>query len=301
MNLLVTVDENYIRPLKVMLYSFFASNPDEKTVTVYLIHSAIPQKALDDLACFLESFGSRLEALRVPETFFAGAVTTNRYPKEMYYRMLSPLVLPKSVDRVLYLDPDILILNPLEPLYSLDLKDRMYAAASHNGLTQMTYGINAIRLNIEHEYFNTGVILMDLEKARQIVRSTDIFTAVRKYEKDLILPDQDIFNILYGSMTMPVDDTLWNYDARKYTSYRLRSDGLVNMRWIMEHTAILHFCGRSKPWNEDGHSLFSPLYLHYLNLTERRIQSLQTDEDLEEDENPSSDERISAKGLAFSL
>ena len=47
MNLLLTLDENYLPPCKVMLCSFFASNPNETDVTVYLLHSAIPGDKLE--------------------------------------------------------------------------------------------------------------------------------------------------------------------------------------------------------------------------------------------------------------
>lgn len=271
MNLLVTIDENYILPFKVMLSSFFSSNPQETDNTIYLLHSAIPADKLADLEEYCAGFGAELIALKVPESYFIGAATSSRYPKEMYYRMLAPLILPADLERVLYLDPDILVLNPLEPLYSLDLQGNAFAAACHTGVTDVTYGINALRLDISHDYFNTGVILFDLTKARELVKADEIFQAVKEHENELILPDQDIFNILYGEKTLQVDDTLWNYDARKYTGYLMRSEGEANVRWIMDHTALLHFCGKHKPWNEEGHTPFNSLYLHYMNLTNRRI------------------------------
>ena len=54
MNLLLTLDENYLPPCKVMLCSFFASNPNETDVTVYLLHSAIPGDKLEELTDFSE-------------------------------------------------------------------------------------------------------------------------------------------------------------------------------------------------------------------------------------------------------
>lgn len=47
---------------------------------------------------------------------------------------------------------------------------------------------------------------------------------------------------------MPLEDAIWNYDARNYSSYLLRSGGVYDRQWVMQHTAILHFCGREKPW-----------------------------------------------------
>lgn len=52
MNILLTLDENYLLPCKVMLDSLFASNPAETDVNVYLLHSAIPAEKLEELASF---------------------------------------------------------------------------------------------------------------------------------------------------------------------------------------------------------------------------------------------------------
>lgn len=272
MNLLLTLDENYLSPCTVLLASFFASNPGETGVTVYLLHSAIPTEKLEDLATFCAGFGAELKPIAVGTALFGGAPTSKRYPKEMYYRLLSPLILSQEVERVLYLDPDMLIINPLRPLWELDLQGKTFAASSHTGLTEMANEINQVRLDTEHEYFNSGVILIDLAAARKLVAAADVFRCVSEHEKELILPDQDVFNILYGKETMPVDDVLWNYDVRNYSKYLIRSTGRHDLSWVMQNTAVLHFCGKNKPWHEDYRNPFGMLYLHYMNLAARRLQ-----------------------------
>ena len=271
MNLLLTLDENYLLPCKVMLDSFFASNPNESDVTVYLLHSAIPAEKLKELSGFCTGFGAKLVPIAVDAAFFENAPTSKRYPKEMYYRLLSPLILPQEVERVLYLDPDMLIINPLRPLWELNLYGKTFAAASHTGLTEMANEINNVRLDTAHEYFNSGVMLIDLNAARKLVTAEDVFACVSEHEKEFILPDQDVFNILYGSQTMPVDDVLWNYDVRNYSKYLIRSTGRHDLNWVMQNTAVLHFCGKNKPWHEDYKNPFGMLYLHYMNLTTRKL------------------------------
>ena len=271
MNLLLTLDENYLPPCKVMLYSFFASNPNETDVTVYLLHSAIPNDKLDELAGFCSLFGAELKPITVDTALFESAPTSKRYPKEMYYRLLSPLILPQDVERVLYLDPDMLIINPLRPLLELELRGKTFAAASHTGLTEMANEINHVRLDTEHEYFNSGVMLIDLNAARKLVTAEAVFHCVNEHEKELILPDQDVFNILYGDQTVPIDDVIWNYDVRNYSKYLIRSAGRHDLPWVMHNTAVLHFCGKNKPWHEDYKNPFGMLYLHYMNLTERKV------------------------------
>lgn len=271
MNLLLTLDENYLLPCKVMLDSFFASNPQEKDVTVYLLHSAIPGGKLAELDSFCAGFGAKLIPVAVEPTLFENAPTSKRYPKEMYYRLLSPLILPRQVERVLYLDPDMLIINPLRPLWEQNLGGNVFAAASHTGLTEMANEINQRRLDTEHEYFNSGVMLIDLKAARSLVTAEDVFRCVSEHEKELILPDQDVFNMLYGKQTLPVEDVLWNYDVRNYAKYLIRSSGSHDLNWVMDNTAVLHFCGKNKPWHADYKNPFGMLYLHYQNLTLRKL------------------------------
>lgn len=62
-----------------------------------------------------------------------------------------------------------------------------------------------------------------------------------------MLPDQDILNALYGNRILEIDDAIWNYDARNYSSYLMRSYGQDDIQWVMQHTSILHFCGKAKP------------------------------------------------------
>ena len=271
MNLLLTLDENYLLPCEVMLDSFFASNPNERGAAIYLLHSAIPAEKLEALAAFCSDFGAELKPIVVDAALFEGAPTSRRYPKEMYYRLLSPLILPQEVERALYLDPDTLIINPLRPLWELNLYGKTFAAASHTGLTEMANGINQVRLDTEHEYFNSGVMLIDLNAARKLVKAEDVFACVKENERDLILPDQDVFNMLYGGQTTPVDDVIWNYDVRNYAKYLIRSTGKHDLNWVMQNTAVLHFCGRNKPWQREYRNPFGMLYLHYMNLTTRKL------------------------------
>lgn len=270
MNLLLTLDEHYLLPCKVMLDSFFASNPDERNATVYLLHSAIPAEKLLELAAFCAANGAALKPIAVDASLFEDAPTSKRYPKEMYYRLLSPLILPSELERVLYLDPDVLVINPLRPLWERNLNGKAFAAAAHTGLTEMANGINQMRLDTEHEYFNSGVMLIDLDAARRLVTAEDVFRCVREHERELFLPDQDVFNMLYGGQTAPIEDVVWNYDVRNYSKYLIRSTGEHDLNWVMAHTAVLHFCGRNKPWQENYKNPFGMLYLHYQNLTMRK-------------------------------
>lgn len=271
--LLVSLDENYLMPLRVMLTSLFQNNPSE-TISIWLLHTHIAQEQLDALAQFCQHFGATLHPIVVEEQLLKGAPTVRYYTKEMYYRLLAPYLLPKELSRVLYLDPDTLVINPLRELWGMDLDGMLFAAAPHTGKTEFSNEINKVRLGTDHDYYNSGVLLIDLEQGRREIDVSHVFTFATAHMKELILPDQDLLNSLYGKRTRPLDDARWNYDARKYNNYFVRSGGVCNVPWVMEHTAILHFCGSAKPWKPKYAHRFGMLYQHYMSLMKRSAAQL---------------------------
>lgn len=265
-SILVTLNEHYLPQLEVMLTSLHASNPGE-AVSVWLIHCTLTDAQLDRLDRRCRLLGFSLHPVTAGEELFRGAPLTRQYPQEMYYRLLAPQLLPAGLSRVIYLDPDILVLNPLRPLWEMDLQGNLFAAAAHTGKTELANSVNQVRLGTNHDYFNSGVLLMDLNAGRRWIDPAALFDFTRRHARELLFPDQDLLNMLYGERVLALDDAVWNYDARNYNNYYLRSGGVCDMDWMLTHTAVLHFCGRAKPWKPGYRRRFGPLYKHYMRLT----------------------------------
>lgn len=268
LEIVVTCDEGYLGPLRTMLLSLRANNRAEN-IRVWILHRGIPQLALESLAVFCGHIEIELAPRMVDQALFAHARSSERYPQEMYYRMLAPHVIDADIDRALYLDPDILIINPLAPLFDIELGDCVFAAASHTDAVHPATALNNVRLNTNELYFNTGVILMDMRRAKALIDPDEIFAFAMEHERKLLFPDQDIFNALYGKCTLPVPDQVWNYDARKYPDNIIRTGGEATLDWVMNNTAILHFCGRDKPWAPKYRGQFAALHKHYATLARR--------------------------------
>ena len=273
MELLVTVDKNYIPPLQVMLTSLYMNNPGED-VEMYLLHSRLQEKELEPLEKQCGRLGYKFFPVKIEDSWFSQAPVTKQYAREMYYRLLAPCFLPQKLHRILYLDPDILVINSLKPLWETDMKGRLFAAAAHTGKTNLANNINQVRLGTTHKYFNSGVLLINLDQGRKEILPEEIFRYAGEHAKELLLPDQDILNAVFGSRTLELDDYLWNYDARNYSTYLLRSGGVCDMDWVMGNTGILHFCGKTKPWQAGYIHRFGILYKHYMQINRRLDQSL---------------------------
>lgn len=268
--ILVTCDENYLNPLFVMLYSLAQNNPLE-SFRVWLIHESISQQGIKkyEQLGWLCQFDA--QSIQISSQLFDQAKTEARYPKEMYFRLLCAEILPQDLNKVLYLDPDMLVINSIRELWDTPIKSMMMAASRHTGLLDLATPINKVRLSTDHGYFNSGMMLIDLKMAREVIKASDIKDTLEKFNQLLLLPDQDVLNHLYGKYILEVPEEKYNYDARRYLSYLTRSKGEHNLAWMMKNTVILHFCGRDKPWEESNDTRFTAIYLHY----QQRLKEIQ--------------------------
>ncbi|MFR9190417.1 MAG: hypothetical protein ACLVL7_09450 [Anaerotruncus massiliensis (ex Togo et al. 2019)] len=94
MNIVVSLNANYLRPLCVMLRSLLDANPGEKA-DVYVLHASLSPEAFSFARSALPDGRLRLFDVRVPEDFMADAPVLFHFPKEMYYRIFRRACCPK--------------------------------------------------------------------------------------------------------------------------------------------------------------------------------------------------------------
>lgn len=273
MNLLFSIDDRFWRQMLTVLNSI-RLNSQSCQIDVYVIQS---QKLAHtkEIKQICELWGMHYHPIVIKDEEFDQAPVTDRYPKTIYYRLLAHQYLPKQLHRILYLDADVLCINDVGSLYDTDLDGYLYASAIHTGLTGTTEVINKIRLqNFDADgYYNSGVLLINLDLIRQRVHAEDIYEYIREHV--LLLPDQDVLNALYGKDIKTVPDQLYNFDARKGQTYETISFGEWTLDWVIKHTVILHYCGRHKPWLVDKNTgRYTALYKNYFQMTQRVLKQV---------------------------
>lgn len=252
MNLLVTVSQNYCRYLLVMLKSLFKHNKCD--ITVYLLYSRIDDKMLANVRKYIEDSGNTFEPVLVEEDVFSDAPVNMYFTKEMYYRLLASKMLPESADRVLYMDPDILVRGSVEEFYNLPFDDNMLIAMPDPPQQMNPKNPDDRphwrRLGLEENsvYVNSGVLLMNLKLMRE--RNFDvneIFEIIQQKSKDLIYPDQDAINIYFRN-SMKIWKNLYNYNPGLQVNEVVKW-GLSRKYRRRENPIIVHFVGPVKPWS----------------------------------------------------
>lgn len=260
MNILFTIDRNYIAQMLTCVRSL-TRFPTPGGYDIYLLHSSLSEADRETIRAQEREGVCRFHFAAVETAAFDGFPETDRYPKEMYYRILAADYLPQTVERILYLDPDIVVIKPLDGLYQSDFADNLFLATTHVSafLTRM----NARRLKLEETvpYVNTGVMLLNLPAMREAVRLADIRAFVAAHGSAMTLPDQDVVTALYGKRVALVDDMIYNLSDRMLGFYNARHpENWRGLDWVQENTVIIHYCGANKPWKKHYHGILDCFY-----------------------------------------
>lgn len=262
MNILVTVDENYLRPLIVMLKSLAVNNPG-KAIDVYVMSRSLKEEQLALAGQKLAEPAVHFFLIRVEQSLAEKAPVSSRYPLEIYDRLFAASYLPDRLHRILYLDPDLIVMRSLEDLWKLPMGDQMYAAASHVG--KIGEAFNSARVDADQivPYINTGVLLMNLDVLREEQEPDRILSYISSHKASLLLPDQDIIAALYGKRILKLDPYIYNMTERLLARAALTPDSDIDSDWVNKNTRIFHYIGRNKPWKPHYKGKMDCLYHTY--------------------------------------
>ena len=165
------------------------------------------------------------------------------------------MLLPKDIDRILYLDVDLVVINPLEELYNTDFEGNYYVACSH--VKEILTKINQLRLGVEEvvPYINTGVMVMNLTALRESLTIEQIKETAQKKMHTFLLPDQDLLTVMHGERIKLVDTMRYNLSDRMLSIYNANpKNEKRDLQWVRENAVIIHYYGKNKPW-KDGYSV----------------------------------------------
>ena len=200
MNIMIVTNSAYLKPAYIMLHSLFLHHQQEE-MDIYLPYEDISESELAELTSFAEHYaGKKIYPLYVGDEFKKKVQSRNGINVETYYRILGINLLPESVDRILYLDVDMVIRGSLNALYEMELGSAAFAVCEDiYGIINGFHAANKRRLRIpeQYSYFNAGVMLYNvdfLRKTDAVEKILDnIYQNYERYEYN----DQDVMNEMY--------------------------------------------------------------------------------------------------------
>lgn len=259
MNILVTINRGYLECLKVLVKSIKRTNESSRFV-MYVVHRDLLDSDIEEIRN-LENINFKFKFIKIDEDMVSNLpVYVKRYPLEIYFRLFASKYLPKDVDKILYLDTDIVVINDLKSIYDINFEDNYFIATSNVDCFILRF--NQIRLGMRFNmpYINSGVMMINVSSLRGIDIYDDIRNFVKKKRYMLMLPDQDIISGLYGDKVKVIDNIRFNLGDRGLSLYNMRNLSKIDLDWVRENVIIIHYYGKNKPWRENYKGILNCFY-----------------------------------------
>ncbi|MEI6615712.1 MAG: glycosyltransferase family 8 protein [Cyanobium sp. ELA507] len=250
MNIVCTIDNNYVRHCAVMLRTLRDGNPGDN-LRVYIVHQALDPQERAKLVGYLGSFLPSVSFLQVEPDLLEGFPVFGHISIATYFRLLLPSILPPAMDRVLFIDCDVVVNGSLQELWATPLENRPLAAASDRNLPMQR---QRLEMADDAPYFNAGMMLINLEAwRREEVLSRGLAYAQENSHK-LSNWDQDVLNHLFEKQALIVHQR-WNAQSHLWgldPNWLQEQGGLtLEEQEAHDNPAVIHFAGGgfAKPWN----------------------------------------------------
>jgi lipopolysaccharide biosynthesis glycosyltransferase len=282
---LCAADENYVRPLTVMLHSAAKSIRPGRRLFVVLFDGGISESSLNGIRESLVDFPVSIDVLRPDLQQVSDLMTSHHITHTAYLRLMAARLLPDTIQKVIYLDSDVLVVDDLTELWEMDVADQYCLAAtdiacpfidareiSNSELQAAKPYLAAIspvanwkQLGIDGDghYFNSGVMVLNLAKWRSENVEQKLFKCLRENEKFVWCWDQYALNVVFAGNwgELPLR---WNQGAHVFeypdiSHSPVSRDEFESMR---DRPAIIHYTTEFKPWKFEP---FHPLRETYFN------------------------------------
>lgn len=154
----------------------------------------------------------------------------------IYFRLFIPELFPQY-DKGIYLDADLVVPGDISWLYREPLGRRLVGAVADYSIQKIAPFMQYIDeyVGVDHKnYVNSGVLLLNMKRLREVDLSGRFLSWVEKYGLETVAPDQDYLNALCWDGIQYLDPD-WNAMPSECLS-------------VMDNPQIIHFNLASKPW-----------------------------------------------------
>lgn len=258
-NIFFACDSNYVMPLAVSLTSVFENNL-KADLEIYILHSPLSETQKQILIDLARSYNQNIYLIQVSEHYFENAPIF-AWSKAGYYRLLINEYLPKNLKKIIYFDCDTIINKPLNELYNLTFDGHYLIAAEENQPSYMTN----LGLNPNDSYFQTGVMLIDLEKFRELVDYAKASEVIYKLKGKSFMIDEAVFNAIFYKKIKPLEQKYNNYYVTSFKRSRFNRLFNIEDKKMINETHVFHFI--NKPWNKFYSESCEKIWYKYLLLS----------------------------------
>ena len=244
MPIFFAVDDEYIPFLAVSLESLIENSSKKNNYEIKILYTKISENNQTRIKSEFERENIRIEFVNINsylEKMNDKFYTRDYYSKATYYRMFIPYLYPEY-DKAIYLDSDTTVMTDIANLYNINMEQNLIAGVPDGAVQAIPifqeYVEKVVGLSDYNNYFNAGVLLMNLEELRRF-KFQEKFVYLLETVKFAVAQDQDYLNRLCKGKTIMLSSS-WN----------TMPGGIEEES--RENLNIIHFNLSYKPWHFDN-------------------------------------------------
>jgi lipopolysaccharide biosynthesis glycosyltransferase len=260
MNIVFAANKTYLPHLSAAIASLVEHHQND-ALNIYIINRDFDGEDWRKLEKISHFKCHHFREIKLSNERLLNLVTGGHYRPENYFRLL----IPDFIDdhKALYLDSDLIVNGSLHEFYNLDL-GMHYLAAVEDAFFDRH---ESLEMNQSSRYFNSGVMLINLNKWRDAKVKNRVIEYVEKNPEKILFVDQDGLNSVVNG------DWLMLHPAFNVQTafYRMRDLDLLRCSTelldAVNSPLIIHFTEHCKPWHIFNRHPNRNLYWHYLKRT----------------------------------
>ncbi len=263
-------DNNYAQHMGVSIESLLQSYVSKHDLNIHILYKHLDDVHISNLQTLVKRHGkSKLFFHCIEGEEFKDFPLPNKYhPIEMYFRLKIAEIFP-SLDRMLYLDSDIIVQSDISEIYFTEkIQDKMVMAVEEPSILNKRR-LQSLGMASDMPYFNSGILLMNLRNMRKKGFKNKYINFINEYKNQILYGDQDVLNAVceddwealplawnayYFIYQRIYDETYYHY--KKGDIYAAKRD-----------PKIIHFNQHPKPWSAKCIDPRRALYFKYLKYT----------------------------------
>ena len=286
---LCAADENYVRPLAVTLHSAASSLKNDNHLNVLLMDGGISESSWQGLKESLFDLPISIHVIRPDREDVSDLGTSHHITHAAYFRLLAARLLPDSIDKLIYLDADVLVRHDLTELWNYDVEDNYCLAAidiacpfvdakqadvKYKKSLPYLAAISPIRnwrelgLDGSAPYFNSGVMVINLKRWREEQIENQLLACLRDNPEYVWCWDQYALNVVFAGQWKALPGK-WNQGVHVF-EYPDESCSPIAPKEFLEmrnDPALIHFTTEFKPWEYRPYHPLREQYFERLDQT----------------------------------
>lgn len=247
------IDDNYARCCASSILSVSQNNPDFQC-QFHVLASELTSSSLSQFEEMARRYNLNIHIYDITPDMLPDLPTQVHLPLPTYYRFLLPMVVAEyDPERLLYIDADMICVNPLTELFTCKWEQDEIIAAAPDVQWMHTKRTRVLNLP-KHRYFNAGLLVINLPRWNKFMVYDKVLETILANPELYTYLDQDALNVVLQGHV--------KYLSTSYNAIEYSSKDISKLN-------IIHFAAHPKPWSipwglkDDIPAVYRTLYRSY--------------------------------------